>query len=81
LITVIEKAAPQLVAARDLFDRFQKMIRSKASAVLDGWIEDAATSPLSTFAKGIVADRQAIAAAITEPWSNGQIEGQIQNSR
>ena len=53
------------------------MIRSKTSAVLEGWIEDAKTSLLATFAKGIVADKRAIAAAITEPWSNGQTEGQI----
>ncbi len=77
MVAVIEKAAPQLVAARDLFDRFQNMIRSKTSAVLEGWIEDAKTSLLATFAKGIVADKRAIAAAITEPWSNGQTEGQI----
>jgi transposase len=77
MVSVIEKSAPQLVAARDLFDRFQTMIRSKAIEVLDGWIEDAANSLLATFATGIVADKRAIAAAITEPWSNGQTEGQI----
>jgi transposase len=77
VVSVIEKAAPQLVAAHDLYDRFQTMIRSKTIEALDDWIEDAATSLLTTFAKGIVADKRAIAAAITEPWSNGQTEGQI----
>ncbi len=77
VVAMIEKAAPKLVAARDLFDRFQNMIRSKALAALEGWIEDAAASLMATFAKGIVADKRAIAAAITEPWSNGQTEGQI----
>lgn len=77
VVAMIEKAAPQLVAARDLFDRFQNMIRSKALAALEGWIEDAAASLMATFAKGIVTDKRAIAAAITEPWSNGQTEGQI----
>jgi transposase len=32
---------------------------------------------LASFATGIVADRKAVAAAIIEPWSNGQAEGQI----
>jgi transposase len=77
MVTVIEKAATQLVAARDLFDRFQNMIRSKASATKEDWIKDAESSLLATFAKGIVADKRAIAAAIAEPWSNGQTEGQI----
>jgi transposase len=77
VVAMIEKAVPRLVAARDLFDRFQNMIRSKAPAALEGWIEDAAASLMATFAKGIVADKRAIAAGITEPWSNGQTEGQI----
>jgi transposase len=34
-------------------------------------------SPLSSFAKGIIADRDAVQAAIIQPWSNGQTEGQI----
>jgi transposase len=35
------------------------------------------TSPLASFAAGIRADRDAVATAIVEPWSNGQTEGQI----
>ena len=42
------------------------------------WIDEATTDPLASFsAAGIRADRKAVAAAITEPWSNGQTEGQI----
>jgi len=36
-----------------------------------------AASPLSSFAKGIIADRDAVKAAIIHSWSNGQTEGQI----
>jgi transposase len=32
---------------------------------------------LASFGKGIVADQKAVTAAMTEPWSNGQTEGQI----
>ncbi len=32
---------------------------------------------MSSFAKGVAADKAAISAAIVEPWSNGQTEGQI----
>jgi hypothetical protein len=38
---------------------------------------DVVATPLAAFAKGIAADRDAVVAAITEPWSNGQTEGQI----
>ena len=34
------------------------------------------TSLLEGFCKGIKADLAAVAAALTEPWSNGQVEGQ-----
>jgi transposase len=53
------------------------MIRGRTGADLDEWISDAADGLLSSFVAGIRADRQAIAAAIAEPWSNGQTEGQI----
>ena len=39
--------------------------------------DEAAASPLASFANGIRIDREAVAAAIVEPWSNGQTEGQI----
>jgi transposase len=32
---------------------------------------------LGSFAKGLQADEKAVAAALVEPWSNGQTEGQI----
>jgi transposase len=76
-LALIEQAAPELITGRDLLDRFQTMIRSKVSAALDPWITDAAGSLLASFAEGIIADKRAIAAAITKPWSNGQTEGQI----
>jgi transposase len=76
-VSVIEQAVPQLVSGRDLLDRFQQMIRSKAGCALETWIKDATGSLLASFARGITADKQAVAAAIVEPWSNGQTEGHI----
>ena len=32
---------------------------------------------LASFATGVEADKEAIAAAITEPWSSGQVEGKV----
>jgi transposase len=76
-VTVIELAVPQLVAGRDLLDRFQHMIRSKAGNALEPWIKDTANSLMASFARGITADQRAVSAAIVEPWSNGQTEGHI----
>ena len=38
---------------------------------------DAGTSLLASFASGIGRNRAAVRAAIVEPWSNGQTEGQV----
>jgi len=77
LAATVEQAVPALALARDLLERFHALLRSKFSAGLDAWLADAANSLLRSFATGIAADREAVAAAITEPWSNGQTEGQI----
>ncbi|GAA5666800.1 hypothetical protein Brsp07_05317 [Brucella sp. NBRC 14130] len=53
------------------------MIRRKAKTELDPWIADARDSLFAPFANGILKDKAAVSAAITEPWSNGQVEGQI----
>jgi transposase len=73
----IEDRVPTLVEARKLVERFQVMMRQKLIADLDPWIGSASVSLISSFASGITKDREAVRAAITEPWSNGQTEGQI----
>ena len=77
IIAAIEAGVPALVEARTLTDRFHSMIRRKVEADLDPWVADASASRLASFASGINRDRLAVRAAITEPWSNGQTEGQI----
>lgn len=77
VIAAIEAGAPMLVKARDLIDRFHGMIRKKTEADLAPWIADAEIGLLASFASGIRRDHAAVRAAIAEPWSNGQTEGQI----
>jgi transposase len=62
-----------LVPARDLVERFHRMVRDRDPDALPAWITDAAGSVLASFGKGIVADQAAVLAALTQPWSNGQI--------
>ena len=77
LVAAVESALPSLAEARGLIERFQAMIRSRDGEDLAAWIDDAMAGPLASFAAGIRADRDAVAAAMVEPWSNGQTEGQI----
>ena len=53
------------------------MIRKKAHADLDPWLEPARASLVASFANGVIKDQAAVSAAITSSWSNGQTEGQI----
>jgi transposase len=76
-IAAIEAGVPMLVEARSLIDRFHSMIRKTVAADLDPWIADASASLIASLATGITKDKAAVRAAITEPWSNGQTEGQI----
>jgi transposase len=75
-VTTVEAAVPALDEARSLLSGFQVMIRERWPD-LDTWIEMAARSLLASFGNGLSRDRAAVAAALAEPWSNGQTEGQI----
>ena len=77
LIAAVEQAVPALRVAVDLVERFHVIIQSKTKTDFDAWLSDATNSLLDGFARGIAADRAAVEAAIDEPWSNGQTEGQI----
>jgi transposase len=56
--------------------RFHGLIRCRKSGDLERWIAEASSSLLASFATGIVNDRAAVRAALDQPWSNGQTEGQ-----
>ncbi len=77
MVAAIEAGVPTLADARSLIDRFQTIIRSRTVVDLDPWIADAGSSLLVSFVRGIQNDLAAVRAAITEPWSNGQTEGQV----
>jgi transposase len=59
---------------------FAGLVRQRQPTQLDPWLSRAATSalpPFRRFAKGLRADLAAVEAAVTLPWSQGPIEGQI----
>ena len=77
IVATVEREVPAIVAARDAVDAFHRLLRSRHGDGLGPWIEAALASPVASFAKGVIADRAAVAAAIETPWSNGQTEGNI----
>lgn len=69
-----------LRAARDLATDFGGVIRARDSAGLATWLQKAAISThaeFRAFAASLRRDIAAVEAAVREPWSNGQTEGQV----
>ncbi len=64
----------------DLAQRFLVMIRTRAAAQLEDWLQAAMRSGMrewQTLVTGLHQDLAAIRAALTTAWSNGQTEGQV----
>ncbi len=70
---------PEIFAAAWFAYDFQKMVRNRVSKMLDGWMESASQlcSELKSFVNGLKQDVNAVKAALSMEWSNGQVEGQV----
>ena len=69
--------SPTLATVRDLVQRFAALVRAHTDDALTPWLADAEGSELRGFAAGLRQDEQAVRAALTLPWSSGQVEGQV----
>lgn len=76
-VAQIEAALPALATARKLTEQFTDMVRNAREGELAAWLDAAEDSLIASFARGLRRDHDAVAAALLEPWSNGQTEGQI----
>ena len=76
-VTALLERSPTIATAVDLIRRFAAMVKDQVASTLDGWLQQAETSALASFAAGLRRDEDALRAALTEPWSNGQVEGQV----
>lgn len=61
----------------DLITDFGQLVRGNGGGSLAAWLDAASATALRGFAQGLRADRDAVQAAVQEPWSNGPVEGQI----
>ena len=80
LLAKMSEAAPTLAMAVNLAEEFAALVRGRAPERLDSWLQraqDSAVSALQRFAKRLSSDYDAVRAAVTLAWSNGQVEGQI----
>ena len=76
-VAALLERSPAIATAVDLVSRFVTMVKDQVADALDGWLREAEVSALAPFAAGLRRDEDAVRAALTEPWSNGQVEGQV----
>jgi hypothetical protein len=80
-VTVIEQALPQLVNGRDLLDRFQQMIRSKAGYALDTWIRGATAVCWRPSQEGSWPTNKPLPPQSSSPGPTGKPKAKSPNSR
>lgn len=80
LIGRLCEADGAIAAAHTLARDFASIARERQGGRLDAWIADAIAADIPDvrrFALGLVLDKEAIRAGLTEEWSNGPTEGHI----
>jgi transposase len=79
-VDALKSASADFAAMRRLVMEFRGVVKSKRADKLDKWLKDATASgiyAMRRFVRTLRQDIDAVRNAITEPWSNGQTEGQI----
>jgi transposase len=79
-LDAVRQADPTLATAVDLTRDFVAMVRDRQADRLDAWLQTASACGIAEvqgLAAGLARDRAAVAAALTERWSNGQTEGHV----
>ncbi|MBE7171580.1 MAG: ISL3 family transposase [Williamsia sp.] len=80
LIRDICEKSPDIGRVRQLAVRFREIMENKQGNMLSDWIAEVEQSNLGEikgFARGLLSDHQAVVNALSLPWSNGQVVGQI----
>jgi Transposase len=76
----LKETSSDFATMRQLAMRFRGILKGSDTEPLDGWLSEAASSGIHgmrQFAATLRQDLAAVRNAISEPWSNGQTEGQI----
>jgi len=76
----VGQLSPKLALASTLSCQCVQMVRQRKGKDLPAWLHEAKTCSLEEFrrcAAGLAKEYDALAAALSQEWSNGQVEGQI----
>jgi transposase len=81
LLARLNECCSEIPTLYSITQGFAEVFRTKQEEALQKWLTDArkpALEEIDRFCEGLVRDAGAVTAAVTLPWSNGQVEGQIQ---
>ena len=79
-VEALKPDSPDFAAMRSLAMKFRGILRGSSIEKLDRWTDSVKQSgiySMKRFAKQICRDIDAVRVAVTETWSNGQTEGQV----
>lgn len=80
IVDALKAGSKEFTMMRQLAMRFSGLFRGGSVENLDDWLWDAFSCGIYTmrrFANTLRQDKSAVQNAVTDPWSNGQTEGQI----
>jgi len=79
-LEALKETSTDFCVMRRLAMRLRGLLRGGTADALDLWLNDARSSNIHgmrRFARTVRQDMAAVSNAVLEPWSNGQVEGQI----
>jgi transposase len=76
-VNMLTALSSEIGTAAEAVNEFNRILRERDAAAFDRWLATAQTTALRGFATGIINDVAAVRAALSQPWSNGPVEGQV----
>ena len=79
-VELLRRLSPEVGRAQELTLSFVEIVKERRADELRQWLIDALQSEIPefvSFANGLTADLQAVRAALSCEWSQGQVEGQV----
>ena len=71
------RCSPEIADFAHLGKEFFRIVRNRDLSAWSRCLEAARNTALRGFAAGLMRDHDAVQAALTLPWSNGPVEGQV----
>jgi transposase len=76
-VDALTALSPEIHIVADAVIEFARILRTRDTAAFEAWLMAAQATALRGFVGGILGDIAAIRAALSQPWSNGPVEGQV----